>query len=144
MKKLTPTFSSFESDRVIISWQRCRITAPTIYRLHKIHYWVRLKFYYPQGENQNSIKKEVRRRLHREDSLDGLLKLIDVIDVLCDGQIPKDEIPKFIVIAVSKFHFSEKEAWNMTPRKFSLLNEAYRVINGLKREEEDASLLSLP
>ena len=29
----------------------------------KIHYWVRVKYYYPQGENQNSKKKEVRRRL---------------------------------------------------------------------------------
>ena len=50
------------------------------------HYWVRLKFYYPQGENQNSIKKEVRRRLKRagfsyaqisevsfpEDGIDGI------------------------------------------------------------------------
>ena len=129
----------------------------------------------------------------RDDTLDGLLKLIDVIDVLCDGQIPREEIPKalkvntltgkgsleevrlaislaliqsmpeidenddspgggagimeipkFIVIAVSKFRFSETEAWEMTPRKFSLLNDAYRVINGLKKEEEYASLLSLP
>ncbi len=54
------------------------------------------------------------------------------------------EIPKFIVIAVSKFHFSEEEVWGMTPRKFSLLNDAYRGVNGLKKEEEYASLLSLP
>ena len=129
----------------------------------------------------------------RDDTLDGLLKLIDVIDVLCDGQIPREEIPKalkvntltgkgsleevrlaislaliesmpipdenedgqgggtgimeipkFIVIATSKFHFSEKKAWDMTPRKFSLLNDAYRVIIGLKKEEEYASLLALP
>ena len=129
----------------------------------------------------------------REDTLDGLLKLIDVIDVLCDGQISRDEIPKalkvntltgkgsleevrlavnlaliqsmpipdesdegasrgngimeipkFIVIATAKFHFSEREAWEMTPRKFSLLNDAYRAVNGLKKEEEYASLLSLP
>ena len=129
----------------------------------------------------------------REDTLDGLLKLIDVIDVLCDGQIPREEIPKalkvntltgkgsleevrlaislaliqcmpdidendaspssgtgimeipkFIVIAMSKFHFREKEAWEMTPKKFSLLNDAYRGVNGLKKEEEYASLLSLP
>ena len=128
-----------------------------------------------------------------EDTLDGLLKLIDVIDVLCDSQIPRNEIPKalkvntltgkgsleevrlaislaliqsmpeidetddgpgngtgimeipkFIVIATSKFRFTEKEAWDMTPRKFSLLNDAYREINGLKKEEEYASLLSLP
>ena len=80
----------------------------------------------------------------RDDTLDGLLKLIDVTDVLCDGQIPREEIPKFIVIATAKFHFSEGEAWEMTPRKFSLLNDAYRVVNGLKKEEEYASLLSLP
>ena len=54
------------------------------------------------------------------------------------------EIPKFIVIATAKFHYSEREAWEMTPRKFSLLNDAYRVINGLKKEEEYASLLALP
>ena len=129
----------------------------------------------------------------RDDTLDGLLKLIDVINVLCGGKIPREEIPKalkvntltgkgsleevrlaislaliesmpipnesdngpgsgtgimettkFIVIAMSKFHFTEKEAWEMTPRKFSLLNDAYRVINGLKKEEEYASLLALP
>ena len=129
----------------------------------------------------------------RQESLDGLLKLIDVLDVLCDGQIPREEIPKalkvntltgkgsleevrlaislaliqsmpdidenddspssgtgimeipkFIVIATAKFHFSEGEAWEMTPRKFSLLNDAYREINGLKKEEEYVSLLSLP
>ena len=129
----------------------------------------------------------------RDDTLDGLLKLIDVMDVLCGGKIPREEIPKalkvntltgkgsleevrlaislaliesmpipdenedgqgggtgimeipkFIVIATAKFHYSEREAWEMTPRKFSLLNDAYRVINGLKKEEEYASLLALP
>ena len=129
----------------------------------------------------------------REDTLDGLLKLIDVIDVLCDGQIPREEIPKalkvntltgkgsleevrlaislaliqcmpepgvsddgsgggtgimeipkFIVIATSKFHFNEKEAWEMTPRKFSLLNDAYQTVNGLKKDDEYVSLLALP
>ena len=129
----------------------------------------------------------------RQDTLEGLLKLIDVIDVLCDGQIPREEIPKalkvntltgkgsleevrlaislaliqsmpipdenddgsgngtgimeipkFIVIATSKFHFNEKDTWEMTPRKFSLLNDAYRVVNGLKKEVEYASLLALP
>ena len=54
------------------------------------------------------------------------------------------EIPKFIVIATAKFHFREERAWEMTPRKFSLLNDAYRVVNGLKKKEEYASLLSLP
>jgi hypothetical protein len=54
------------------------------------------------------------------------------------------EIPKFIVITTAKFHFSEKEAWGMTPRKFSLLNDAYRVVNGLKKEDEYISLLALP
>ena len=121
------------------------------------------------------------------------MKLIDVINVLCGGKIPREEIPKalkvntltgkgsleevrlaislaliesmpipdenedgqgggtgimeipkFIVIATAKFHYSEREAWEMTPRKFSLLNDAYRVINGLKKEEEYASLLALP
>ena len=121
----------------------------------------------------------------REDTLDGLMKLIDVIDALCDGQIPRDEIPKalkvntltgkgsleevrlaislaliqsmpeidesdegqssgtgimeipkFIVISMSKFNFSEREAWEMTPRKFSLLNDAYQTVNGLKKDDE--------
>ena len=129
----------------------------------------------------------------REDTLDGLLKLIDVIDVLCDGEVPREEIPKalkvntltgkgsleevrlaiflaliqsmpdidenddspssgsgimeipkFIVIAMSKFRFSETEAWEMTPRKFSLLNDAHRVVNGLKKENDFISLLALP
>ena len=129
----------------------------------------------------------------REDTLDGLLKLIDVIDVLCNGQIPRDEIPKalkvntltgkgsleevrlavslaliqsmpvpdegddgndggngimeipkFMVIATSKFHFSEREAWEMTPRKFSILNDAYQTVNGLKKEDDYISLLALP
>ena len=30
----------------------------------------------------------------RQDTLDGLMKLIDVIDVLCDGQIPKGGEPE--------------------------------------------------
>lgn len=129
----------------------------------------------------------------RQDTLDGFMCLIDVIDVLCEGQVPREEIPKalkvntltgrgsledvrlaislaliqsmpeidendnelgngngimeipkFIVIAMSKFHFTEERAFEMTPRKFSLLNEAYRVINGLKKEEEYISLLALP
>ena len=54
------------------------------------------------------------------------------------------EIPKFIVIATAKFHFSEGEAWEMTPRKFSLLNDAYQTVNGLKKDDEYISLLALP
>ena len=129
----------------------------------------------------------------REDTLDGLLDLIDVIDVLCDEKIPREEIPKalkvntltgkgsleevrlsislaliqsmpvpdegddgndggngimeipkFVVIATSKFHFTEQEAWKMTPRKFSLLNDAYQALNGLKKDDEYISLLALP
>ena len=34
----------------------------------------------------------------RQDTLDGLMKLIDVIDVLCDGQIPREEIPKALKV----------------------------------------------
>ena len=30
----------------------------------------------------------------KEDTLDGLLQLIDLVDVLCDGEIPAAEIPK--------------------------------------------------
>ena len=59
----------------------------------KIHYWIRLKFYYPQGENQNSMKKEVRRRLHKagfsypqisevsfpEDGIDGIEWTCDLV-----------------------------------------------------------------
>ena len=54
------------------------------------------------------------------------------------------EIPKIIVIATAKFHFSEGEAWEMTPRKFSLLNDAYQTVNGLKKDDEYISLLALP
>ena len=129
----------------------------------------------------------------REDTLDGLLDLIDVIDVLCSGNIPKGEIPralkvntltgkgsleevrlaislaliqsmpvpretdsgsdggngtmeipKFIIIATSKFHLSGQEAWEMTPRNFSLLNDAYQSVNGLRKEDDYISLLALP
>lgn len=130
----------------------------------------------------------------KEDTLDGLLQLIDLVDVLCDGQVPAAdipkhlkknlttgdgslteirtvinlaliesmpiptdedeedhkegsglfEIPKYIVIAMGKFGFTEAEAWEMTPRKFALLNDAYLVVNGLKKKEEHMSLLDLP
>jgi hypothetical protein len=130
-----------------------------------------------------------------EDTLDGLIMLIDLVDVLCDGEIRKDEIPKilkqnvltgegnlttvrsaislalidsmpepneeiedennhgdtglfeipkFIMIATSKFGMSEAEAWTMTPRKFALLNDAFMEINGLKKKEDHMSLLDLP
>ncbi len=64
----------------------------------KIHYWVRLKFYYPQGENQNSIKKEVRRRLHRAGfSYPRILEVsfpedgIDGIEWTCDYVVESEE-----------------------------------------------------
>ena len=115
----------------------------------------------------------------KEDTLDGLLQLIDLVDVLCDGQVPAAdipkhlkknlaliesmpiptdqdeedphdegtglfEVPKFLILAMSKFGMTEAEAWEMTPRKFSLLNDAYLEINGLKKKEEHKSLLDLP
>lgn len=30
----------------------------------KIHYWVRLNYYFPQGENQTSMRNRVRNLLH--------------------------------------------------------------------------------
>ena len=131
----------------------------------------------------------------KEDTLDGLLQLIDLVDVLCDGQVPAAdipkhlkknlttgdgslteirtainlaliesmpiptdqdeedphekgtglfEVPKFLILAMSKFGMTEAEAWEMTPRKFSLLNDAYLEINGLKKKEEHMSLVDLP
>jgi hypothetical protein len=131
----------------------------------------------------------------KEDTLDGLLQLIDLVDVLCDGDVPAAEIPKclkknvmtgdgslteiriainlaliesmpiptdqddaepheegtglfeipkFLILAMSKFGMTEAEAWVMTPRKFSLMNDAYLEINGLKKKEEHMSLLDLP
>ena len=131
----------------------------------------------------------------KEDTLDGLLQLIDLVDVLCDGQVPAAdipkhlkknlttgdgsltdirtvlnlaliesmpiptdqdeadpheegtglfEIPKFLILAMSKFGMTEAEAWEMTPRKFSLLNDAYLDLNGMKKKEESRSLLDLP
>lgn len=129
----------------------------------------------------------------KEDTLDGLIALIDLVDVLCNGEIPKGdipkilkqnvlteagnltavriainlalidsmpepdetvdaeetgtglfEIPKYIVIVTSRFGMSEAEAWAMTPRKFSLLNDAYMIINGMKKKEDHMSLLALP
>jgi len=130
----------------------------------------------------------------KEDTLDGLLQLIDLVDVLCDGEIPAAEIPKclkknvltgdgnlteiriaislalvesmpiptdqdedgheegsglfeipkYLVIAIGKFRMTESDAWEMTPRKFALLNDAFLEINGLKKKEEHMSLLNLP
>ena len=53
------------------------------------------------------------------------------------------EINKFMIIATSKFGLSEKEAWELTPRKFGLLNDAYMTVNGM-RAEETMSLSQLP
>ena len=131
----------------------------------------------------------------KDDTLDGLIHLIDLVDVLCDRRIQKNdipkilkknvltgdgnlttvrtavnlalidslpkpeeteeehrpeegtglfEIPKYIVLATSQFGMSEEEAWDMTPRKFALLNDAYLEVNGLKKKEEHISLLDLP
>lgn len=131
----------------------------------------------------------------KEDTLDGLLQLIDLVDVLCDGDVPTAdipkhlkknlttgdgslteirtvinlaliesmpiptdqdeedphdegtglfEVPKFLILAMSKFGMAEAEAWEMTPRKFSLLNDAYLDLNGMKKKEESMSLLDLP
>ena len=131
----------------------------------------------------------------KEDTLDGLLQLIDLVDVLCDGQVPAAdipkhlkknlttgdgslteirtvinlaliesmpiptdqdeedphdegtglfEVPKFLILAMSKFGMTEADAWGMTPRKFSLLNDAYLELNGLKKKEEHMLLLDLP
>ena len=131
----------------------------------------------------------------KEDTLDGLLQLIDLVDVLCDGEIPAAEIPKclkknvltgdgnlteiriainmaliesmpiptdqddeelheegaglfeipkFLILAMSKFGMTEAESWEMTPRKFSLMQDAYLDINGMKKKEEHMSLLNLP
>ena len=131
----------------------------------------------------------------KDDTLDGLMHLIDLVDALCDGEIsaadipkhlkknvltgdgslteirtainlaliesmpiptdqddadPREEgtglfdIPTFLILAMSKFGMTEAEAWEMTPRKFSLLNDAYLEINGLKKKEEHMSLLHLP
>lgn len=131
----------------------------------------------------------------KEDTLDGLLQLIDLVDVLCDGQVPVADIPKhlkknlttgggslteirtainlaliesmpiptdqddedpheegtglfevpmFLILAMSKFGMTETDAWEMTPRKFSLMQDAYLDINGMKKKEEHMSLLDLP
>ena len=131
----------------------------------------------------------------KDDTLDGLLQLIDLVDVLCDGQVPAAEIPKclkknvltgdgnlteiriainmaliesmpiptdqddeelheegaglfeipkFLILAMSKFGMTEAESWEMTPRKFSLMQDAYLDINGMKKKEEHVSLLDLP
>ena len=39
------------------------------------HYWIRLKYYYPMGENQTSMRKIVRNRLH-----DAGFSYADIID----------------------------------------------------------------
>ena len=54
------------------------------------------------------------------------------------------EIPKFLIIAMTRFGYSEAEAWNLTLRKFSLLNDAYMTINGMKKAEERMTLSMLP
>ena len=131
----------------------------------------------------------------KEDTLDGLLQLIDLVDVLCDGQVPAAdipkhlkknlttgdgslteirtvinlaliesmpiptdqdeedphdegtglfEVPKFLILAMSKFGMTEAEAWEMTPRNFSMMNDAYLDLNGMKKKGESMSLMDLP
>ena len=131
----------------------------------------------------------------KDDTVDGLMHVIEIVDVMCDGQvatkdimrslaknpltgagsltdvriainlsmieslpIPTDEddedpredgngifeIPKFLVIATSKLGLSESEFWELTPRKYSLLSDAYFTVNGMKRKEEHMTLLNLP
>ena len=45
---------------------------------------------------------------------------------------------------MTRFGYSEAEAWNLTLRKFSLLNDAYMTINGMKKAEERMTLSMLP
>ena len=40
------------------------------------HYWIRLKFYYPMGENQTPMRNRVRNRLH-----DAGFSYADIIEV---------------------------------------------------------------
>ena len=57
----------------------------------------------------------------------------------------KIEVQKFLIIAMDKFGMTEAEAWKLTLRKFSLLNDAYMSIHGMKKaKEEQVSLLALP
>lgn len=52
------------------------------------------------------------------------------------------EIPKFLIIAMTRFGYSEADAWRLTLRKFSLLNDAYMTINGMKKAADDYMPLS--
>lgn len=53
------------------------------------------------------------------------------------------EIPKFLIIAMTRFQMTEDAAWNLTLRKFSLLNDAYMTINGMKKADDDYMPLSM-
>lgn len=52
------------------------------------------------------------------------------------------EIPKFLIIAMTRFRMPEADAWNLTLRKFSMLNDAYMTINGMKKAQDDYMPLS--
>lgn len=129
----------------------------------------------------------------RNDTLEGLLYLVDLVYALCDGELSRTEImrslktntlkgggslqavrqaidislmdsmpepgddepsdketaglidiPKFLIIAMTRFLMPEADAWNLTLLKFSLLNDAYMYVNGMKKAEETMSLLALP
>ena len=54
------------------------------------------------------------------------------------------DVARHLLIAMSKWHMSEKEAWRLTLRKFSLLNDAYMYISGVKKDEELMPLSALP
>lgn len=53
------------------------------------------------------------------------------------------ETPKFLIIAMTRFGYSEADAWNLTLRKFSMLNDAYMTINGMKKADDDYMPLSM-
>ena len=54
------------------------------------------------------------------------------------------DVARHLLIAMSKWHMSEKEAWRLTLRKFSLLNDAFLYISGAKKDEELMPLSALP
>ena len=43
-----------------------------------IHYWIRLKFYYPLGENQTAMRDEVRDRLYEAGFTFASISELDV------------------------------------------------------------------
>lgn len=80
------------------------------------------------------------------------LALIESMPYPDDEDVPEHgessgliEIPKFLIIAMTRFRMPETDAWNLTLRKFSMLNDAYMTINGMKKAaDEYTSLSALP